>query len=669
MPFEVHFLSEIARQIESRSLVILAGAGISFAPPACAPLFRPLRDNLLKALTLSVEAELTPELVAQCNTLFDAANYPRSAQEPPPEVLFESCRGVLGDALFDLLRVLLESPAPNTQHEFVAQLCARGLPLLITTNFERCFELAIEATGRRPRICADGSTIQGSVAEAVSGSGNDASPLVWKPHGTLDRGLEDTIRITLSQVHGEARDEQKAQSLLAVFKTRPLLVMGYSGYDADISEMLKQAGREGGGIYWLARTPPRPDEPCSAILARYETRGHLITGTIAELFADLAGRLGLKFSPPPEDLRANDTLRRRAEGLRPILDQLPAQHRLLALGVLLQSLGRYEAALQLYDRGGMAAMAGNDGPVFGVALTLRYYLLKDWGRVQEAAGTLKMIQEIRTAAGKQFPLAPYLEAQLALAGQDFGAAGTAFQNARRQLAEDGEPFTANVDHSEGILLSQQGKHEEAAELFQRSLEASIKTNDLELELRSRHELGILEIDRGHIAEATRIFEGLRDNAHQTGKPNLEQGALYELGLIAANHTHQYLKARQCFAEALRLADELKLAQQAVRCLVGLADTDYEEGVEIENDGLIKNADRRFGHAIEAARLVGDDFTRATAYLRRGRCRLMLGRNRDAIEDLTAGLELAQQRGFATLIRDGEMILQFLESVANEAGTS
>ncbi len=170
MGLEGAVVSQIAGLIEERSLVILAGAGISFAPPACAPLFRPLRDSLLKALTLSVEEELTPELAAKCAALFDAANYPRSSQEPPPEVLFEACEGVLGDGLFDLLRVLLESPAPNAQHEFVAQLCARGLPLLITTNFERCFELAVEATGRRPRVCADGASMEASVEEAVNGA-------------------------------------------------------------------------------------------------------------------------------------------------------------------------------------------------------------------------------------------------------------------------------------------------------------------------------------------------------------------------------------------------------------------------------------------------------------------------------------------------------------------
>jgi hypothetical protein len=190
----LEYTNDIARLVEAGEPAILAGAGISFAPPACAPLFRPLRDTLLKALTQSVDNELTPELVAQCESLFDAANYPRLAVEPPPEVLFESCKDLLGNALFELLRVLLDSPDPNTQHEFVAQLCNRGIPL-ITTNFERCFEIAIERTGQQPRVCPDGGTMQGSAEETAKGRRDAVGPLVWKPVSTTSsRSLQKRKR-------------------------------------------------------------------------------------------------------------------------------------------------------------------------------------------------------------------------------------------------------------------------------------------------------------------------------------------------------------------------------------------------------------------------------------------------------------------------------------------
>jgi tetratricopeptide (TPR) repeat protein len=193
----------------------------------------------------------------------------------------------------------------------------------------------------------------------------------------------------------------------------------------------------------------------------------------------------------------------------------------------------------------------------------------------------------------------------------------------------------------------------------------MKSQDLELEMRTRHELGILEIEKGHIPEATRIFQELRENAHQTGKTNLEQGALYELGLIAANHTHEFPAAREYFGNALRLAKELKLPGQAARCTLGLGDADYEEGAKRDDPALIESAARKFGDAAEAARLAGDDFTRATAFLRRIPCRLMLGHVEQALQDLAAGSQIAKKRGFAALVKHAETIASVIESAGKK----
>ncbi len=438
--------------------------------------------------------------------------------------------------------------------------------------------------------------------------------------------MENTIRVTLSQVRGEIRDDRKAASLLAACKAKALLVIGYSGYDADISQILRQAGREGGAIFWLTRSQPRPGEPSATILAEFGARGQMMVGSIAELFAALAVPLALGFSVPPEDAAASETLRRRAEGLVPILERLPTQNRLLALGALLQALGQYEAALQVYDRGSVAAKAGNDGPMFATSLGARYYLLRDWGKVQEAGSTLKLIQELRTASGDVFPLAPYMRPAV-------GAGGAGFSKSRSSSGQH-PPATNGGRRGSGSESRPQRRRAPVAARETRRSGRVICTLTGNQRRKSKTwrwsygratAAGILEIEKGNIAEAKRVFEELRDDAHQTGKPQLEQAALYELGLIAANHTHEYLKARRCFTDALRMAEELRLGQQAVRCLTGLGDTDYEEGIEIENRGLIESAERTFGEAIEAARRAEDEFTHAFAYLRRVRCRAVLGR--------------------------------------------
>src|SRR5437016_626123 len=110
-------ITDLVAHIEAHKLAVLAGAGISFAPPTCAPLFRPLRDMILRALTESLQRELSPAILQHCGTLFNASQYPRNPQEPPPEVLFEAFHSVLGASLIEILRLMLTSN-PNTQHKF-----------------------------------------------------------------------------------------------------------------------------------------------------------------------------------------------------------------------------------------------------------------------------------------------------------------------------------------------------------------------------------------------------------------------------------------------------------------------------------------------------------------------------------------------------------------------
>ena len=140
------------------------------------------------------------------------------------------------------------------------------------------------------------------------------SPLIWKPHGTIERGREAGIRITLSQVRGESYDRAKTDSY-GVFSTAPLLVIGYSGYDSDISQTLRQAGQQGGRIFWLSRGQPRPGEPSQSILASFDSRGHLLTGNISDLFAAIASEIRIPFTSPPDPGSAAGVLRARAEAL------------------------------------------------------------------------------------------------------------------------------------------------------------------------------------------------------------------------------------------------------------------------------------------------------------------------------------------------------------------
>jgi hypothetical protein len=59
MAFSEDVLNQLAADIEADGFALLAGAGVSVAAPACAPLFRPLRDGLLQRLCDSLEGSLS----------------------------------------------------------------------------------------------------------------------------------------------------------------------------------------------------------------------------------------------------------------------------------------------------------------------------------------------------------------------------------------------------------------------------------------------------------------------------------------------------------------------------------------------------------------------------------------------------------------------------------
>lgn len=81
-------LAELRDLLASGQLVVFAGAALSLAPPACAPLFRPLRSMLYDELAGSLSGDLPDALRLAPERLFDAAGRLRHGVEPAPEILF-----------------------------------------------------------------------------------------------------------------------------------------------------------------------------------------------------------------------------------------------------------------------------------------------------------------------------------------------------------------------------------------------------------------------------------------------------------------------------------------------------------------------------------------------------------------------------------------------------
>jgi hypothetical protein len=219
-------MAELRELLTSGQLVVFAGAGLSLAPPACAPLFRPLRSMLYEELSGSLSGDLPGALLLPPERLFDEAGRLRGGVEPAPEVLFEAL-DTLTVPLHHLLEDAVGVSQPSLAHHVLAGWLGRTCPLVITTNFDRGIEDGAEALGKQPAVAATGDAMKGS----LSMLGSAEHGVIWKPHGSLSD--PPTVRVTLKEVAAERYDAAKMEAFATVLRRFPMLVIGYSGYDND----------------------------------------------------------------------------------------------------------------------------------------------------------------------------------------------------------------------------------------------------------------------------------------------------------------------------------------------------------------------------------------------------------------------------------------------------
>ena len=112
-------MAELRELLTSGQLVVFAGAGLSLAPPACAPLFRPLRSMLYEELSGSLSGDLPGALLLPPERLFDEAGRLRGGVEPAPEVLFEAL-DTLTVPVHHLLEDAVGVSQPNLAHHVLA---------------------------------------------------------------------------------------------------------------------------------------------------------------------------------------------------------------------------------------------------------------------------------------------------------------------------------------------------------------------------------------------------------------------------------------------------------------------------------------------------------------------------------------------------------------------
>jgi SIR2-like domain len=142
----------------------------------------------------------------------------------------------------DYLAKHFEGKEPGASHHELAALAEQGaIRVFVTTNFDRLLEHALQARGIEPVIIT-------SAADLASAPRREhAQCYVVKPHGDY---LQETIRNTPSEL--AELEPEMAVELAEIFERYGVVVLGYSGSDAGIADLISSR-RSRYGLYWVAR--------------------------------------------------------------------------------------------------------------------------------------------------------------------------------------------------------------------------------------------------------------------------------------------------------------------------------------------------------------------------------------------------------------------------------
>ncbi len=184
----------------------------------------------------------------------------------------------------DYLAKHFEGREPGKSHHELAGLAEQGsIRVFVTTNFDRLLEHALQARGIEPVL------ITSSADLASAPRREHAQCYVVKPHGDY---LQETIRNTPSEL--EELEPEIADELREIFARFGVVVLGYSGSDTGIAELLS-ARRSRYGLYWVARG----DLTDGATRITEATGGRVIKReSAADFLTDLGRRLEVFRSHP-----------------------------------------------------------------------------------------------------------------------------------------------------------------------------------------------------------------------------------------------------------------------------------------------------------------------------------------------------------------------------------
>lgn len=148
------------------------------------------------------------------------------------------------------LKSYLDNRPIGQSHRGIAELARRAIiRAIVTTNFDHCIERALEEKGLKSQVISTDEDLRNSEplihCKAVR---------VYKPHGDLGQGALKNTPKDLRKLSPLMEKE-----LTVILSDHGTIVLGYSGQDKGIQEVIRNRDYARYPLFWVNPSPPQGD--------------------------------------------------------------------------------------------------------------------------------------------------------------------------------------------------------------------------------------------------------------------------------------------------------------------------------------------------------------------------------------------------------------------------
>lgn len=281
----------ISRQLNNQKFVIFSGAGISMGPPSSLPNWWSLNEWILSSLYSRINIEF--EIKSDYSRIL--LDYRNASNSYPPDYQAQYLEECAGLNYFDAL-TSLEIESTNLCHNSIAALAKAGhLTAIVTTNFDRLIEKALEYRGVNFTVACDRASFN-VLFEKISSNESPTLPVI-KIHGSTDniKSLIDTRK---------QRRRGRTKSLKGILNyllhNNHFLFTGFSGADFEHDKKylgIWDAADHSPGFTFLHQPGKLPKQVIYDLNDEYGSKGKIIEIDAAEALNYLAITYGEEPKP------------------------------------------------------------------------------------------------------------------------------------------------------------------------------------------------------------------------------------------------------------------------------------------------------------------------------------------------------------------------------------